>query len=482
MKKRLTSALALVMCFSMLTACAANPNQGAVTSKNDGVFEANVTQQATGPVDEQVQISEVFTSTDKTAEYTVNINGTVTTGTLPVVEVVPHYLTGEEVQNVATVLFGNAEFYKKPHEAEKQDYSKAQLQQKLDLLTPLASEEAVKELYGIMDEEVLNNVRADIQKYTVQMESAQEKNPLSPCGWNFTDESDYFESTNGDQIIFATVTHNGVNYNIYALTRDKNDYKQNIITVNLDYSWYEEAAVRASLCRTEKPSEEQLYALEMKAQEMLNQMELGQWQVCGAEIAANIVGETAEYTVTVNAAPVLNGTPVIYGQNISDQTSNDANASNYQMTSATFVFSANGDLITFELISPIEISKVVNESVATLSASELMENAKSHLSLYGVTSGFGIPYDVIDGWQTHYGEPFSCKLEINEMKYGLARVKVPDNDFHYYYIPVMVLYSSVDFYGQNTNTLYYRSEDLFESRVQDLIWINAVDGSIITGT
>lgn len=482
MKKRLTGTLAVMVCFSMLTACAANPNQGAVTSKNDGVFQANVTQQATGPVDEQVQISEVFTSTDKTAEYTVNINGTVTTGTLPVVEVVPHYITGEEVQNVATVLFGNAEFYKRQHEAKQQDYSKAQLQQKLDLLTPLASEEAVIELYGSLDKEVLNNVQADIQKYTVQMESASEKNPLTPCDWNFTDESDYFEFSNGNQIIFATVTHNGVNYNIYALTRDKNDYKQNVITVNLDYSWYEEAAVRASLCRTEKPTEDQIYALEMKAQEMLNQMELGQWQVCGAEVTTNIVGDIAEYTITINAAPVLHGTPVIYGQSISDLTSTDANASNYQMTSATFVFSTNGDLITFGMISPIEISKVVNESVATLSASELMENAKSHLSLYGVASGFGIPYDVIDGWQTHYGEPLSCKLEISEMKYGLARVKVPDSDFHYYYIPVMVLYSSVDFYGKNTGTLYFRSEEFFDSRMQDLIWINAVDGSIISGT
>lgn len=477
----MTGALAVALCFSTMTACAANPNQGAVTSKNDGVFEANVTQQATGPVDEQVQISKVFTSTDKTAEYTINIDSAVTSGTLPVVEVVPHYLTGEEVENVAEVLFGDGEFYEKLHEAKKQDYSQAQLQQKLDLLTPLASEEAVIDLYGFLDEEVLNNVRTDIQKYTVQMESAPEKNPLEPCGWTFTDESDYFEESNGDQVIYATVTHNGVNYNIHALTRNKNDYKQNTIIVNLDYSWYEEAAVMASLCRTEEPTEDQIYALEMKAQEMLNQMGLGQWQVCGAEVTTKTVGDFAEYTIMVNAAPVLNGTPVIYGQTISDQTSSDANASNYQLTSASFVFSANGDLISFELISPIEISEVVNESVATLSVAELMDNAESHLSLYGVSSGFGIPYDVIDGWQVHYGEQFSCKLEISEMKYGLARVKVPNSDFHYYYIPVMVLYGSVDFYGKDSGTLYYRSEDLFTSRTQDLIWINAVDGSIITG-
>ena len=474
--KRLSYTLALMLCFSTLAACAASPNQGAVTGKNDGVFEANVTKEASAPVDEKIQFSEVFTSTDGTAEYNVNLNDAVTSGTLPVVEVVPHFLTGEEVQHICEVLFGDADFRENQHES-KAEYSKSQLQEKIDFLTKLASEDAITELYGYLDEEALNDVKNTIHRYTVQMETAPKENPMAPCDWTFKNESNYFEYTNGNQLIYATVEHNEVNYNIYALTRDKNDYKQNRITINLATQWYEQSAVMASLCRTEKPTEEQLHALEMKAQETLNQMGLGQWQVCEAKIETTYAGDIPEYVVSVDAAPVLNGVSAIYGQRIISMTGNDVNASNYFISAAGFRFSVNGDLISFSLDSPIDVVAVINGSVATLPVEELLGRAKSHLSLYGAAAELGIP-GFLQMHQEHEGELFESRVDICDMKYGLARVKVPDEDFHYYYIPVVVIYGSVEYYGKESGTLHMSSGD-YGDKVQPLVWINAVDGSII---
>ena len=72
LKKRLCGILSIVMCITAMTGCAANPDRGSVTSKNNGVFEQNMTVAATAPLDEQLQYTDTFTSHDGTAEYAIN--------------------------------------------------------------------------------------------------------------------------------------------------------------------------------------------------------------------------------------------------------------------------------------------------------------------------------------------------------------------------------------------------------------------------
>lgn len=60
-KKGLCGILALTMCISVMTGCAANPDKGIVTSKNDGVFEQNMTVAATAPLDENLHYTDTFT-------------------------------------------------------------------------------------------------------------------------------------------------------------------------------------------------------------------------------------------------------------------------------------------------------------------------------------------------------------------------------------------------------------------------------------
>ena len=50
---------------------------------------------------------------------------------------------------------------------------------------------------------------------------------------------------------------------------------------------------------------------------------------------------------------------------------------------------------------------------------------------------------------------------------------------NYYYIPAIALYGTADYYGVESGTFYIGSGEPFGERQQALVWINAIDGSII---
>lgn len=487
LKKRPCGILAMVMCMSAMTGCAANPDKGVVTSKNDGVFEQNMTVPATAPLDEQVQHSESFTSTDGTAEYIINLDQKMTSDPLPIVEVVPHMFTGEDVKRIAQVLFGDADFYEREHE-EDAEYSKEQLQKRINWMSEIASTEAINALLGAEDvdgyprdyTQQIDLLKMFIQQYTVQMETAPEENPHEPCDWTFKRDSEYASSYNayGNDWIIATVDLGELNYHVFVVRRDKGDYKYNELIVQfgdgLGYPDLEMAYLRAKVCRTPEPTQEQIDALVEKAQTMLDQMSMGQWKVSYTNVIEETYGNAVEYQVQIGASPVFNDVDAIYGQRIKSLTSEDANASNYFITSAVFHFSANGDLIYFDMNAPVEVKTVVNDGVAILSTEELMDRAKEHLSLYGADAQYFSAF--ISNW---YQKPMTCKVEIDRLEFGLARVKVANTDFTYYYTPAFVVHGSVKYYDKQTGEyIEYPYEPDVEME-QALVWINAVDGSII---
>lgn len=347
-RKQICGILAMVMCVSAMTGCAANPNRGAVTSKNDGVFEQNMTVAATAPLDEQLQYTDTFTSTDGTVEYSINLQQQITSDPLPIVEVVPHFFTGEEVKNICDLFLGETEWREQVHEDNPQ-YSKGEIQKKLKWMTEIANENAMRELMGEDRdyEEDLDVLKTQMQYYTVMLETAPEENPRSLCDWTFKDESLYVSPSYGNNVIHATTFIGDTEYYVYCIQRDRNDYKNSRLFIGLgeNTDHLDKRYLYSKYLRTDKPSEEQLDILAEKAQNMLDQMGVGQWLVSNVKVDEVFYGDTPEYIVVVNAAPVLNGTAAIYDQPTENLTSEDANASNYLTTSASIQFSANGDLI-----------------------------------------------------------------------------------------------------------------------------------------
>lgn len=482
-KKGLCGILALILCISAMTGCAGNPDRGSVTSKNDGVFEQNMTVTATAPLDEQLHYTDTFTSHDGTVEYIIDLEQELTSDPLPIVEVVPHFFTGEEVKHICNVLLDDVEWREQVHEDDPQ-YSKDEIQKKLKWMTEIANVDAMRSLHqedmnyeGNDYANEIDTLKQQMQYYTVLLETAPEEHPRSLCDWTFKDEGLYVSPSYGNKVIHATTYVEDIVYNVYSVHRDRSDYKLSSISVSIgsNRDYLDKEYYYSQLLRTEEPTQKQIDELAKKAQSMLDQMGVGQWKVSHTEVYEELDGGGCEYCVRILAVPVLNGTPAIYKQPTESLMSEDANASNYHTASALFSFSANGDLIYFDMQSPIDTISVVNEGAAILSIEELMTKTKDHLSLTGLE-------ETRDYWllSIYYETPVTCKVEVDRIEFGLVRVKVADKDFTYYYTPAIAVYGKTQYYDQGTDNLV---NNVFVSDPNEsfcLFWINAIDGSIIT--
>lgn len=97
-----------MMLLLLLAGCQSSPDKTTVISKNDGSFDAKMALSASEhhepDATEKVVHADTFLSTDGSVEFAININEIIAMPDIPVLEVVPHYLTSEEVSRVATVI------------------------------------------------------------------------------------------------------------------------------------------------------------------------------------------------------------------------------------------------------------------------------------------------------------------------------------------------------------------------------------------
>lgn len=489
--KYLKEIIAILLIITLMCGCQVNPDGHVVMSKNDGSFDASILEQVSEPEDEHntmvcMEIYDEFNSVDGSVTFSLKIDQVIDQTPMPVVEVVPHYLTAEDVQRVAYALFGSAEYYERePVYAAK--YSKSQLQDKIRFWSQYANQDAMEKLYGAEVDwsNDVNLIKQYIKKFTEMQDEASDNNPHTICDWSYKKESSYFEiDTTYNNIICSTITLDDLQYSFTAVTRNSDDFKLNGITAVLGEGIYlptlENQIYEAILCRTSEPTQDQITAAKRKAQEILDQMELGDWQVVNAYVETEELGEYVEYTIRVDAVPVLQDIPIVQGQMIHDLTSGNAYASNYYISSAYFQFTVNGELVFFGMDSPIDVKEVINENVKTLPLEKLVEIAKTHLSLYDAKAEIGVPAGFVDLYEDLYNEELVCRVKVTELVYGLGRVKARDTEDSYYYLPVVALKGLADYYGKNTGNHYMSSSD-FGSEIRSLVWINAVDGTIIEG-
>lgn len=479
LKKRLRAGIALGLCLAAMTGCAANPEKGSVVGKNDGVFQQNMTNPATAPLDEEIRYTDTFTSHDETVTYEMELSQRLTSDPLPIVEVAPHFFTGEEVQRVCEVVLGETEWREQVHEKDPQ-YSREELQKKIRWMTEISNEQALRELLGYGPDyncaDDLDILKKHTQRYTVMLETAPEENPRALCDWTFKDEGLYVSPSYGNRVIHATAEIGDREYCVYAAQRDKNDYKISNLSIKLgnnrDYLYLD--YLTHDLVRTEKPTREQVERLSEKAQALLDEIGVGQWLVSSAEVEEEILETVTEYRVIIRAVPVLNGTAAILNQPLEYITSEDADASNYDTASASVWYSANGELLYFDITSPVDITTVVNEGAATLPMEALLERAKEHLALTGIEETR--EYYLLS---LYYDTPVTCKINLNQVQLGLVRVKAANRDFTYYYTPALAVYGTTTYYDKGTDNPADSFVLQYPAQSRCLVWINAVDGTII---
>lgn len=329
-----------------------------------------------------------------------------------------------------------------------------------------------------------NLVRKFIEQYTIKYETAPESNSCALCPWKMRKSSEYMyaeeelaemDIDNDNDEISAQCHVNGIPYYYTVSTRNKSDFKVNMISAILyggeSPRSIEDRILSAKLCRTREPSQEQINSVKEKAARILSDMEFGQWKIDECEVVKQIYGNQEEYCIYLNAVPVFNGIPAIRHRQLDSLRNPNGYAASQYITDANFNFSANGDLISFHLYTPLNVEEVVHEHVKTMDMNALLERAQEVLMLTDAYAySFGSYLQFID-------EATQCNITVSEMEYGLTRIKVPDQEDSYYYVPAIQLNGSVEYVGKESKKTYYVSES-----PEELVVINAIDGTIINST
>lgn len=482
--------VAIVLC-----GCQSPPEENVVISKNDGLFDIQVIQSATESsqsysdsesfgtesqedVSAQVhQCNEQFLSTDGKVHFNLDFNVSIPNSHLPVVEVTPHNLTEEDVERVAKVLFGEADFY----EAEplgEEVYSKSELQEKINRLLNYTGNVTGNSALFEQAKETF------IKQWSVMLETAPTEIQHIPCTWEYRKSSYYYYSpeeyasldvSQDNDELHVLVKSEEIPYLYTVSTRNKSDFKVNNIHVYIDDGPSPFEADRYifqnMLCQTEKPTEQDLEALKKKAEDLLQKMELGLWKAdeCYIEVADH--NQVPEYIVVVKAVPEFQGVSAARRPQFSSIKGEDIYASNYYLSDAEFRFSKNGDLLSFDMYSPIDTASVINSNVQIMDFESIINRAKDQLSLSDRE------YYDRKNYMKSSEEELTCRVDISRADFGMVRVKAPNTDEHYYYVPGIIFHGGAVFIGEETGIEYDTSSTPGQTRI--LLILNVIDGSVV---
>lgn len=472
--------------------CQESPAEDVIISKNDSSFESKVIpfSEDTFPTAEDCHVSyfKTFDSTDESVNFSIEVDQIFPTVDMPVTQVSSHFLTEEDAKRVASTIFPDAAFFEADlSQAEK--LSKGEIQERIQRWSEYANINSLKSLYGdtysdTALNEFLPTIRSFIENYTIKYETAPEEVAHTPCSWKMRKSLEYVLSpeelsnvdiSDSNDEISAQFVADGIPYCFSMATRNKNDFKVNMISiyiyagmgpVNLD-----ENIFHSKLTRTSEPTQEEIDTVKLKAEQILSGMNLGAWHIDECFVDRQACGEAIEYTIYVNAVPSFGNIPVLRRTQLASLRNKDGYAAEQYYSDVNFAFSSDGKLISFNLFTPVELQKTVSDGVEVMSMPSLLERAQEYLQLTdSYAYGFGDFLPLIS-------EAVQCNVTISELEYGLSRIKAQDAEDTYYYVPSVAIKGNVVYVGKESGNVFYSSK-----KAESLLYINAVDGTIINQT
>lgn len=120
--------------------------------------------------------------------------------------------------------------------------------------------------------------------------------------------------------------------------------------------------------------------------------------------------------------------------------------------------------------SPVDIISVINPSVKVLDFNDLMRIAENQLKL---TDAYA--YDILGAGEVD--REIRCQVNIEDVSYGLIRVKKKNTENLYYYIPAMQFFGNSELYNGNGELMADTDSIWGEKAI--LLELNAIDGSVI---
>ena len=452
--KRGKSLLCVCAAIFLMTACQPSPEGDIVVNKNEGVLESAIKDSSSQEVSEAPDTYQDEFTNDA-GDVTVQIDAQVSSldNAMPVIRVMPHEITGEEVKTWAEVLFDGQEAYEPNHTLTKSEIEAEILRYK----QMATDKDRLIEEYGSESQaqSMIDDYNRKIADYESMYDTAPETSQRKLSDWAFH-PYDYYDAE-------ASVNEGQADYDSLKET----DLLQ---TVSEDRMLMLSAANRTAsdyvmhhmmFYRLEEGLEEIPYknvTIEESgqiAEHLIEDLGLGNenWTLAySADLSAEDEAVRQRFVYT----PAYFDIPVIYGPTV-DVKSEELYAANYQYTSLEINL-YNGMIDSVWLFSPVDILNIENEDVAVISFEEACDRFKT-LAQTSYTA---------DQWIDPEDPTFDdvqARIETTQIRQGLFRIKEKDNSGEFLIVPVWAFESNI-----------YLNDIEWSS---DICLINAVDGSVI---
>lgn len=463
--------------------CQKTPMENAVTSKNDGAFEAaleaspvlelEMLEEVQEATQETYVISDSFSSTDGSISYNLNVELQKENSTWPILQVTPHTFTSEEAEQLAAAIFGQAEMYE-----YSQALSKTQLEELILELKRFVSDwEGLVAYYDgdeVLAQAVTEKYQARIETYSQQYEQAPDTVEPVVCDWRAHPQSYYedmsqigvlagdVESLDKTLYIKASTVMNGQPYVFSVANRDEQDFRLHMVSAYLNLP-----GATVSHYSNKEPSKAELEEVRAETERVLGALEevgLGKWVIDTCEISATRNwadgGDDTVYHIYVVACPTYNDIKVTHQQQLMSVKSEDSYASDYYYEQITFDYS-DGKLISFQYQSPLDVVDLVNEDVEIMTLEQSVDKLKTQLLLSTIKD---------PDPQSHYYNAERMEYVIDEVELGLVRTRIKNDEKDFYLVPAYTFRGSYEVYDTDGAAM---------DGNECVLVINAVDGSII---
>ena len=428
-----------------------------------------------------------YTNHDGTVNFSVSALLPNAPTDVSILEAQPHYLTNEEIKQAAYAIFGaDAYFIEKAPDFADYNRTDKQMQDFIDRNSPYTDPAKWQELVGsgginaMNCEELAQNTQQLIDMYQEKLNNYRCDYPEQPCEWILKNHGYYTDGYYVEDMwdsIEAWVEVDGFSYAFTASTRNAGNYKLNNLYVNpfwpTGYSDLDERLLYSQHCRVE-PTAQQVDQAKQKAETMLANMGFGEWIVdqLFVEVIEYHNPEYPEYVIHVNALPkVAHLLEVRWAQrsNINQASEYPTCADNYYLTQAEFEFTPDGHLLSATIMSPMDTAEVsktnTHMGTETLLARIEEELKTTTLADYGLDP-------------VSYGyENLKCDVTVNDIHYGMARVRIPDTEASYEYIPAITVRGNSTYIFANGDRMETPTVD---DQGQNLLTLSALDGHVIS--
>lgn len=375
--------------------------------------------------------------------------------TMPVLKLRPKVIDSDWARTMAEAIFGDNTLYE-----YSEELSRAEIGEKIAEYEEALREEAIKEALreDASREEIAAYTKAieeQLDFYSNAYEYARDEVEPVECMWTFWPSTHYTQSSwdyaGGDTgytdrlpygatvELCAQVTMDGLPYRFNVNNREAEDFRNHSMYALLmppmypgtpDYTpWMVENGVYSD----REPGAEEVEAVEEKAREMIEAMDIGDWELEARVeprsyaylpqegMGYGIMPEDlyTSYDIVVDCLRVYEGVTVTKHPMLTDMRSTRLGASNYYFEELELRYCADGRLQNLNYWSPHELLESRYSGVVKLDIGDI-ESILTDWTMEDAQIRDSLPAEA---------ELLEVEAEIFSIELGLSRIKLDDTDF-----------------------------------------------------